>query len=65
MSDSTFGQKDNIILLTYLGILKEPGRWRRHDKGNTISLLWRGTDEVTKASRSFRGGRHLGGRFER
>ena len=51
-------------MLTYLGILENLGRWRRQDEGNAISLLWHRTDKVTEASRPFRGGRHLGGRFE-
>lgn len=62
MSETTFGQKD--ILLTYLGILENLGRWRSQDEGNTISLLWRSADKGTEAIRSFRGGRHLGRRFE-
>ena len=62
MSGSTFGQKD--LLLTYLGIIENLGRWRSQDEGNCVSLLWCGANKVTEAIRSFRGGRHLRRRLD-
>ena len=42
------------ILLTYLGILENLGRWRSQDEGNPVSLLWCGANKVAEAIRSFR-----------